>query len=145
MNALGTLAARSGVGAQAGLLGHHQLVVDRDMPAQPVVLGHRDPHAVSGLRNGGIRFNPLDAGLVAAKEIIVRADDAVDVHAGSIAGAHFYAAGAGLDVQIDRAVDGESAVEGAFPLGRSRLQDQSGEGQGGGGMAESHRSSCERR
>jgi hypothetical protein len=70
-------------------------------------------------------------GLRRREEIVVRADDAVDAHAGSIAGAHLDAAGAGLDVQIDRAVDVERAVEGAFPLGRGRLQDQPGEGQGG--------------
>src|ERR1017187_9144073 len=109
MNSLDALAARSGVGAQAGLAGDYQLVADRDVPAQPVVLGQADPDAVAGLRNGGIRLDIMDAGFVAAEEIVVRADDAVDAHAGSVAGAHLDAAGAGLDIQIDRAVDGESA------------------------------------
>src|ERR1035438_5710483 len=138
MDTLHTLAARSGAGAQAGLAGHHQFVADGDVAAQPFVLGHADPDAVAGLGNRRICLDLVDTVPVAAEEIVVRADDAVDAHAGSIAGTHLDAAGARLDIQIDSAVDGESAVEGAFPLGRSRLQDQSGVGQDSGSTAKSH-------
>src|ERR1017187_8121340 len=69
MNSLDALAARSGVGAQAGLLWDYQLVADRDVPAQPGILGQADPDAVAGLRNGGIRLDIMDAGFVAAEEI----------------------------------------------------------------------------
>ena len=145
VDTLHTLAAGSCVRAQAGLAGHYQLVANGDVAAQPFVGRHADADAVAGLRNRRIRLDFMNASCVAVEEIVLRTDDAVDAHAGGIAGTHFDAAGAGLDVQIDGAVDGEGAVERTFALGCGRLQDQSGKGQGCKGMAKSHRSSCERR
>jgi len=52
-----------------------------------------DADAVARLRNRRIRLDFTDTGFVAVEEIVVRPDQGVDAHAGSIAGAHFDAAG----------------------------------------------------
>jgi hypothetical protein len=75
---------------------------------------------------GGFDF--MDTGFVAAEEIVVRADLGVDAHGRSIPWAHLDAAGRGLYIEIDRAVDGQRAVEGAVPFGGSRLHNQPSEG-----------------